>query len=61
MKQKTHKATAKRVRKTGSGKLVRLGAARSHLLTNKSARTKLWIAIAKADRKKVKKLAPYLD
>lgn len=53
-KQKTHKATAKRVKLTGSGKLYRAPAAVSHLLTNKSARKNNNLEIAKADRKKVK-------
>jgi len=61
MKLKTHKATVKRIRATGGGKLVRLKAAKSHLLTHKSDRTKIWLPVEKADRKKVKKLAPYLN
>lgn len=60
MKLKTHKATVKRVQKTGSGKLVRVKAAKSHLLSHKSDPTKTLIEINRNDLAKVKKLAPYL-
>ncbi len=59
-KLKTHKATIKRIRKTGSGKIMRDRAAKSHLLTNKSDRKKTPLEVKKADRGKIKKLAPYL-
>lgn len=59
-KLKTHKATAKRIKITKSGKILRRKAAKSHLLTHKSDRTKVLQKISSADRKKVKKLAPYL-
>ena len=59
-KLKTHKATAKRIRVTSSGKLMRDKAAKSHLLTHKSDRKKVPLMISKSDIKKVKKLAPYL-
>lgn len=59
-KLKTHKATVKRVRRTGGGKLMRDRAAKSHLLTHKSDRKKTPLEIKKADRRKIKKLAPYL-
>lgn len=35
-KMKTHKGTAKRFRRTGSGKIVRGKAFKSHILTKKS-------------------------
>ncbi len=35
-KMKTHKGTAKRFRRTGSGKLMRAKAFKSHILTKKS-------------------------
>ncbi len=35
-KMKTHKGTAKRFRKTGTGKLMRAKAFKSHILTKKS-------------------------
>lgn len=60
MKLKTHKATAKRIRATKTGKLLRLKSAKSHLLTHKTRRVKTSIEVSRADIKKVKKLAPYL-
>ena len=60
MKLKTHKATVKRIQRTGSGKLVRVKAAKSHLLTHKNDPTKTLIEINQNDVAKVKKLAPYL-
>lgn len=59
-KLKTHKATAKRIRATGSGILMREKAAVSHLLTHKSDRKKIPLRVDRADIRKVKKLAPYL-
>ncbi len=58
-KQKTHKASAKRIKSTKNGKLIRRKAAISHLLTHKSDRKKVPLEISKADKKKVKKLLPY--
>jgi large subunit ribosomal protein L35 len=43
-KLKTHKATAKRFRMTGSGKLVRTKGGKSHLRRRKSKRTKYLFA-----------------
>jgi len=60
MKLKTHKATVKRVKRTPAGKLLRVKAAKSHLLSHKSDRTKISLTLSKADNGKVKKLAPYL-
>jgi len=59
-KLKTHKATAKRVKVSANGKLMRVKAAKSHLLTHKSDRTKVSLSLSTSDIKKVKKLAPYL-
>ncbi|MCH4054221.1 MAG: 50S ribosomal protein L35 [Atopobiaceae bacterium] len=39
-KMKTHKGTAKRFRRTGSGKLMRSKAFKSHILTKKSQKRK---------------------
>jgi ribosomal protein L35 len=60
MKLKTHKATVKRVKRTGTGKLVHIKAAKSHLLTHKNDPVKVLIEVNKSDRAKVKRLAPYL-
>jgi large subunit ribosomal protein L35 len=65
-KLKTHKATAKRFRMTGSGKLVRTKGGKSHLRRRKSKRTKrLFTEMipvkSKGTRKRVQRLAPYLS
>lgn len=64
-KMKTHKATSKRFRLTGSGKLVRTKGGKSHLRRRTSDRTKLLLSEmieVKGDNiiKRVKRLAPYL-
>jgi large subunit ribosomal protein L35 len=64
-KLKTHKATAKRFRVTGSGKLVRSQGPKSHLRRKKSPRTKaglseMTVVTDNASVKRVRKLAPYL-
>jgi len=59
-KLKTHKATVKRVKISSGGKIMRVKAAKSHLLTHKSARTRVSLTLSTSDIKKVKKLAPYL-
>ena len=65
-KIKTHKATAKRFRRTGTGKLVRMYQGRTHLRRNKSKRTlvkyrQVVISVAPAAEARVSQLAPYLD
>ncbi len=59
-KNKTHKGTAKRVRVTGSGKLLRQKAGRRHLLEHKPStltrRLDGTTEIAPADVKRVKRL-----
>jgi large subunit ribosomal protein L35 len=64
-KLKTYKAAAKRFRLTGTGKLVRTKGGKSHLRRRKSARTKAkftrMIEVThRGDKKRVKRLAPYL-
>lgn len=64
-KMKTHKATAKRFRVTGGGKVVRTKGGKSHLRRRKSSRSKrkfdkMLEVTHNGDIKKVKKLAPYL-
>lgn len=64
-KLKTHKATAKRFRVTGSGKLVRTKIGKSHLRRNASARSKALFdqmieVKGKGIQKRVHRLAPYL-
>ncbi|MGH2523341.1 MAG: large ribosomal subunit protein bL35 [Anaerolineales bacterium] len=64
-KLKTHKATAKRFRVTGSGKLVRTKGGKSHLRRRTSERAKALFTemIPVKGRKivkRVKRLVPYL-
>jgi large subunit ribosomal protein L20 len=62
-KIKTHKGTAKRIRVTGTGKLLRMKGRRSHLRRNKASRVKAqfdeMIPVAKSDQEKIRKLIPY--
>lgn len=65
-KLKTHKATAKRFRVTGSGMLVRTQGPKSHLRRKKSARTRAGLVkmvkvIGVASRRRIGRLAPYLN
>lgn len=66
IKLKTHKATSKRFRLTGSGKLVRTKGGKSHLRRRTSKRTKaqftemLEVKGAKII-KRVKRLAPNME
>lgn len=65
-KLKTHKATAKRFKVTGSGKLVRTKGPKSHLRRNKSKRTKagfskMAVVSGAGNTKRVRRLAPYID
>jgi large subunit ribosomal protein L35 len=59
-KQKTHKATAKRIKVTKKGKLRRLKGRRSHLRRTKSKRVLRSmdkdLPVAKADQKRVRRL-----
>lgn len=64
-KIKTHKATSKRFRLSGSGEVRRTRLGKSHLRRRKSARAKAEFAElktvqAKALKRRVKRLAPYL-
>ena len=65
-KIKTHKATAKRFKLTGSGKLLRTRGEKHHLRRNRSKRIKrvsyqgVEVVTAKVARK-VMRLAPYLS
>jgi len=64
-KLKTHKATAKRFRVTGTGKVVRTKGGKSHLRRRKSSRVlrsldKMQGVKGKANQKRVRTLAPYL-
>ncbi|MGD8632656.1 MAG: 50S ribosomal protein L35 [Anaerolineales bacterium] len=65
-KLKTHKATAKRFKITGSGKVMRTKGAQSHLRRKKSSRvkrqyTEMQPVGSKKIAKRVRRLAPYLN
>jgi large subunit ribosomal protein L35 len=65
-KLKTHKATSKRFRLTGSGKVVRTKGGKSHLRRNTSKRAKAQLSemqTVKARKiiKRVKRLAPNME
>jgi len=63
-KMKTHKATAKRFKYTGSGKLMRTKIGKSHLRRKKSKRVKALFdrmieVKSPCAKKRVQKLLPY--
>jgi len=65
-RMKTHKATAKRFRLTGSGKLVRTKGGKSHLRRRTSKRTKALFSEmvpvkGKSYIKRIRRLAPYMS
>ncbi len=59
-KMKTNRGAAKRLRKTASGKIRRLRAYKSHILTKKSQKRKRRLRkatlVAKADEKRARRL-----
>ena len=63
-KLKTHKATAKRFRMTGTGKIVQTKGSKSHLRRRKSKRVKRQLdkmsVVSPSNRKRIMKLAPYM-
>jgi large subunit ribosomal protein L35 len=64
-KLKTHKATAKRFRTTGTGKVVRTKGGKSHFRRRRSSRAKQALSKVVVIRqttmaKRIKSLAPYM-
>jgi large subunit ribosomal protein L35 len=63
-KLKTHKATAKRFRTTGSGRVVRTKGGKSHFRRRKARRVLTQLdkmqGVTNTESKRVRKLAPYL-
>ena len=64
-KLKTHKATAKRFRTTGGGKIMRTKGRQGHFRRRKSKRaerqfTKMQEVAGSSHRKTIRRLAPYL-
>ena len=65
-KLKTHKATAKRFRMTGTGKIVRTKGGKSHFRRRTSKRTKAMFTTmipvkGKGLIKRIRRLAPYMS
>ncbi len=65
-RMKTHKATAKRFRLTGSGKLMRTKGGKSHFRRRTSERTKALFSEmipvkGKGYIKRIRRLAPYMS
>jgi large subunit ribosomal protein L35 len=65
-KLKTHKATAKRFRTTGSGKIMRTKGRQGHFRRRKAKRakrefTRMQEVSGSGHRKKIRRLAPYLN
>ncbi len=66
VKLKTHKATSKRFRLTGSGKVMRTKGGKSHLRRRTSKRTKANLSemqpvVARKIIKRIKRLAPNME
>ena len=63
-KVKTNRSAAKRITKTGSGKLARFKANSSHLLNGKSPKRKMGLRqgtlVDETNEKVMKKILPYL-
>ena len=61
-KMKTHRGAAKRLKRTGKGKLLRRRANKSHILTKKSRKRKRRLAkptlISAADHRRMRVLLP---
>ena len=65
-KLKTHKATSKRFRVTGTGKIVRTKGGKSHFRRRTSKRTKAKLSKmvpvqGKGFQKRIRRLAPYMN
>ena len=62
-KMKTKRAAAKRFKTTGTGKLMKMNANTSHILTKKSAKRKRHlrktVEVDKSNAKMMKRLLPY--
>ncbi len=63
-KLKTHRGAAKRFRLTGTGKVKRSKAYKSHILTGKPAKRmrnlRTGTLVARTDQENIKRLIPYL-
>lgn len=63
-KMKTHRGAAKRFKKTGTGKIIRMHGYTSHILEKKSPKSKRHLRTStvmdKSDVKRIKNLIAYL-
>ncbi len=63
-KMKTHRGAAKRLKKTGTGKIVRSRSNKQHILTKKSSKRKRHLrksaVVASVDARRLKQLLPAL-
>ena len=63
-KLKTHRGAAKRFKVTGTGKIKRSKAYKSHILTGKPAKRmrnlRTGTLVAKTDQENIRKLIPYM-
>jgi large subunit ribosomal protein L35 len=63
MKLKSHRGAGKRYKKTGTGKIKRASAYKSHLLTKKSPKRKRRLrkssVVSPAEAPKIKRMLPY--
>jgi len=62
-KMKTHRGAAKRVKRSSTGKLKRMRAFKSHILTKKDRKRKRRLRsatlVSAADKKRVNRMLPY--
>jgi len=62
-KMKTHRGAAKRLKKTGSGKIKRMRAFKSHILNKKTRKRKRRLRkpdlVSGSDEKRMNKILPY--
>ncbi len=62
-KMKTHRGAAKRVKRTSTGKLKRMRAFKSHILTKKDRKRKRRLRssslVSSADTKRINRMLPY--
>jgi large subunit ribosomal protein L35 len=63
-KMKTHRGAAKRFKKTGTGKIMRAGANKQHILTKKSSKRKRKlrknVLLHPTDERRVRQMIPTL-
>lgn len=63
-KVKTHRGAAKRIKKTATGKYMKMKSNKSHILTKKTTKRKRKLRrpdeVSKGNARKIKQIAPYL-